>query len=399
MAETAKAIAAKIYNLRSSQKILNAVEKEETARLRSIAKKIDGVCEFESVSSRETDWKAVAESLFLQYNVDEAKAKSLTDANTKEISYEALVFEKGHSEFYSTITKQYEEIFYECLIGLGPLDIGECDGEQLPNQYLASVKQNGCALRAVPEKFKTPEICFAAVKQDGEALQFVPEKLKTAEMCLEAVKEEGWSYEFVPEEFKTEELRMVANRQVGEKNIYPEFGKFVSAVKKFATKTWELYNLLMSIETNSHNDEAKETIKDLSSDESKKILELDTMLSNLAKVANERLNDLKTEIHQNAGKAWLPNNNGVRRDISTLKHSIGMARNSIEGIREKEKNIGYEVVVAKEPGQYEDILSAVYEFAILIKNYIADPSYAAIKLEYDALHCELYVSFRGREQK
>jgi len=85
MAETAKAIAAKIYNLRSSQKILNAVEKEETARLRSIAKKIDGVCEFESVSSRETDWKAVAESLFLQYNVDEAKAKSLTDANTKEI--------------------------------------------------------------------------------------------------------------------------------------------------------------------------------------------------------------------------------------------------------------------------------------------------------------------------
>jgi len=83
--------------------------------------------EFEKVSSKETDWKAVAESLFLQYNVDEAKAKSLTDANTKEISYETLAFEEGHCEFYSKITKEYEEIFHECLIGLGPLCMGEWD--------------------------------------------------------------------------------------------------------------------------------------------------------------------------------------------------------------------------------------------------------------------------------
>jgi len=38
-----------------------------------------------------------------------------------------------------------------------------------PKQYLASVKQNGCNLRAVPEKFRTSEICLEAVKEEGWA--------------------------------------------------------------------------------------------------------------------------------------------------------------------------------------------------------------------------------------
>ncbi|MDR2583668.1 MAG: tetratricopeptide repeat protein [Fibromonadaceae bacterium] len=94
--QEAKAIASRIYDLRSDQKILNAIEKEAVAMLRSITVKIDGVCKFDSVASSETDWKTVAETLFLQYNVDAAEAKALIAANTKQASYETLVFENGY---------------------------------------------------------------------------------------------------------------------------------------------------------------------------------------------------------------------------------------------------------------------------------------------------------------
>jgi len=35
------------------------------------------------------------------------------------------------------------------------------------------------ALKYVPEKFKTPEMCLAAVQKFGFMLEYVPEKLKT----------------------------------------------------------------------------------------------------------------------------------------------------------------------------------------------------------------------------
>ena len=93
----AKAIASRIYDLRSDQKILNSIEKEAVAMLGSITDKIDGVCKFETVAISEPNWKAVAESLFLQYNVNSAEAKALVAANTAKASYKTLVFENDYS--------------------------------------------------------------------------------------------------------------------------------------------------------------------------------------------------------------------------------------------------------------------------------------------------------------
>ena len=47
---------------------------------------------------------------------------------------------------------------------------------------------------------------LAAVKEDGAALRYVPDELKTAELCLEAVKRNQWAIQYVPEELKTEEI-------------------------------------------------------------------------------------------------------------------------------------------------------------------------------------------------
>jgi len=201
------------------------------------------------------------------------------------------------------------------------------------------------------------------------------------------IKEMGAAEKLSPEQ-------LAAYSEEPETNLYPEFREFVSTVEDFAIKTWELSTLLETIETNSQNDDVKETIKDLSSDESKNISELNNKILNLAKIANNKLNILIAKIRQNAGKVWLPNNDEVRRNVSTLKNSINMARNSIESIREMENNKSGKLLTNRNydtkgfimPGPYEDVLLAVYEFVVLIQNYIADPYYAVIKPEYDALY-------------
>ena len=73
-------------------------------------------------------------------------------------------------------------------------------------EALAAVKQNGIALKNVPEELKTEEVCLTAFKRDYNALEDVPEKLKTAEISREAakqkamaaVKENGRKLEDVP---------------------------------------------------------------------------------------------------------------------------------------------------------------------------------------------------------
>lgn|GEM_PF-6832026 len=70
--------------MRTEQKRLNSAEKEETVKLREITDKIDGICKFETVASENTDWKAVAETLFLQYGLGDSEKNALIDANTKE---------------------------------------------------------------------------------------------------------------------------------------------------------------------------------------------------------------------------------------------------------------------------------------------------------------------------
>jgi hypothetical protein len=59
---------------------------------------------------------------------------------------------------------------------------------------LEAVKQNGMALKYVPDKLKTAELCFDAVKRNGVAVKYIPaglktEVLKTAELCLKAAKQ------------------------------------------------------------------------------------------------------------------------------------------------------------------------------------------------------------------
>ena len=55
-------------------------------------------------------------------------------------------------------------------------------------EALTAVRQDGYALKYVPEKFKTAELCLEAVKQDGMASQYVPEELRTVELCVKMVK-------------------------------------------------------------------------------------------------------------------------------------------------------------------------------------------------------------------
>ncbi|MDR1802654.1 MAG: DUF4116 domain-containing protein, partial [Treponema sp.] len=55
-------------------------------------------------------------------------------------------------------------------------------------EALAAVRQDGGALRYVPDELKTTEMCLKAFKHDPLAFLFVPERLKTQELCLEAMK-------------------------------------------------------------------------------------------------------------------------------------------------------------------------------------------------------------------
>ena len=45
-------------------------------------------------------------------------------------------------------------------------------------ECLEAVRQDGWALKYVPEDMKTPELCRAAVRQCGRALMFVLEDMK-----------------------------------------------------------------------------------------------------------------------------------------------------------------------------------------------------------------------------
>jgi hypothetical protein len=81
--------------------------------------------------------------------------------------------------------------------------------------WLAAVRQNGNALKLVPENLKTAEMCLAAVQKNGEALYYVPKVLKTAELCLIAVQQNEEVLMYVPDEFKTEEICLIAVQQNG----------------------------------------------------------------------------------------------------------------------------------------------------------------------------------------
>jgi hypothetical protein len=181
------------------------------------------------------------------------------------------------------------------------------------------------------------------------------------------------------------------------KNIalaYPEFEGFINAVKKFAIASWELANLLTSIEAKSdiQNRQFKEIAEaDLSKDESSKIIELNTELIKWAKEAKNMLEAYKLKMCQNQGNAWFSSNDSLRRNISTLNSAVQMACNNIEEIRCIENRKSGDALTNR---SYDDILLAVYEFVLLIEYPITNLIYAQpensenntiIKQDYDEL--------------
>jgi len=127
----------------------------------------------------------------------------------------------------------YDEINYVTFYNLFLCSVRCLKGEEKiipPELSPATIEYSGSstALKYVPEKFKTAELCMEAVKQDGNALLYVPKNLWTAELCLEAVKKSDDVLEYMPSSMKTVEIYLEAAKQWGGWLEYvPE--KFITA--------------------------------------------------------------------------------------------------------------------------------------------------------------------------
>jgi hypothetical protein len=86
------------------------------------------------------------------------------------------------------------------------------------SSWYGDIQDKYYSLACIPENERTPEMCFVALHYWGAALKWVPNKYKTYELCLDAVRhntpvDEGCSaLAFVPEELKTYELCLEAVR-------------------------------------------------------------------------------------------------------------------------------------------------------------------------------------------
>lgn len=88
--------------------------------------------------------------------------------------------------------------------------------EKTPERCMAAVKQNGNALKCIPQRIHTVELCLEAVKNDGNSLRYVHKKILTYEICLEAVKNNGIALLYVPDNIKNKDLCKKAVKQNGE---------------------------------------------------------------------------------------------------------------------------------------------------------------------------------------
>jgi hypothetical protein len=60
--------------------------------------------------------------------------------------------------------------------------------DKTPERCLAAVRQNGFALRVIPEALHTADMCIEAVRQNGRAIEYVSKKVLSYDICLEAVR-------------------------------------------------------------------------------------------------------------------------------------------------------------------------------------------------------------------
>lgn len=79
----------------------------------------------------------------------------------------------------------------------------ECQTKEL---FLEAIKQNGKALKYVPDKYKSENTCWTAIMQDGLALEFVPINIMSKELFFSAVRQNGLALKFVPSLRKSKEL-------------------------------------------------------------------------------------------------------------------------------------------------------------------------------------------------
>jgi predicted SAM-dependent methyltransferase len=79
-----------------------------------------------------------------------------------------------------------------------------------------AVKQNGLAIKSIPEIFIASELCMEAVKQNGLALKFVPSAYKTIKyysILVLAMEQNGLALQYVPIKFRGIKLCEYAIKQ------------------------------------------------------------------------------------------------------------------------------------------------------------------------------------------
>jgi Domain of unknown function (DUF4116) len=79
-----------------------------------------------------------------------------------------------------------------------------------------AIQHDGRTLHAVPEDYRTLELCRLAVEQNGLALYYTPKDYRTPELCRLAVEQNGNALTYVPGEQRTPELCRLAVEQNGE---------------------------------------------------------------------------------------------------------------------------------------------------------------------------------------
>ena len=86
-------------------------------------------------------------------------------------------------------------------------------GTPTEEMCLAAVKNNGRAIRYVPQEFLSKQIQSTALKQNGLAVKYIQTEKLSEEICLEAVTENGLAMQYVPPIFQTKQMQITALKQ------------------------------------------------------------------------------------------------------------------------------------------------------------------------------------------
>jgi hypothetical protein len=72
-----------------------------------------------------------------------------------------------------------------------------CETKDIDKYYEAAIKQNGLALKYLPEMKRSKEYCELAVKSNPFALEYVSRENQTLEMCYEAINKDGRVFQYM----------------------------------------------------------------------------------------------------------------------------------------------------------------------------------------------------------